>query len=720
MIDTSARPGCFEVSCTLKVIRDLKLELAKRPSFYDKFSWVFSQESVKKTFEQHAEILSVVKSYGDTGLFLVGLLILADQFDGLVDTVSGDFQKRLETTLSMLDETDRFYASIGGLLGYMEKALQIFCGEEEHPDAVSFLPPPFYDMRKKTNDVWQSIYAGIERLPEIAELYAVGGAGDRLKLLDEITGIPVPVAYLLFCGRPLLEHLFRDLEAREYVYFRMFGKQLTTPVLLMTSQEKGNERAILDLVEKQGYFGRERATMRHVVQSLVPLIASNGKLVFQRPAELVGKPGGHGVIWKVAQDNGAFTWLKSCGAKALLVRQINNPLAGLDHALSCLMGFGLSHGKAFGFASCPRRHGLTEGLNVVVLDTKKSEATISNIEYTKFENVTKEEAEVLKRKEIPANTNILFASIEHVERALQKNPLPGLIVNAKNGCDICENKQPIPMARLEATMQNIADTMMEKVPSFDASILREGLSTFLQLYERSKLFSVTKKAYRSGNTPQETPESCFYDWYVSCHRLLEDECGFSLPPLQSIEEFLEEGPRFLFFFHPALGPFWEVIAQKLRKGKVTSGSELELEIAEMYMEDVSLDGSLRILGSAPPGHVDEKGVRRYSLDPGRAFLKNVVIENRGLSHGSISAHVKRCVMRRESCTISLEGTSEVVAKDLSIVGDFHLVVPHGKRAILSQGRDGQVVVSLEPYISASWCYDWQWKTGEAPMLFFRE
>ena len=47
-----------------------------------------------------------------------------------------------------------------------------------------------------------------------------------------------------------------------------------------------------------------------------------------------------------------------------------------------------------------------------------------------------------------------------------------------------------------------------------------------------------------------------------------------------VEEYLEHGPGFVFVYHPALGPLWEVIGQKLRGGRLARGAEVVLEVAE--------------------------------------------------------------------------------------------------------------------------------------------
>jgi hypothetical protein len=47
----------------------------------------------------------------------------------------------------------------------------------------------------------------------MGEIYPLGGAGDRLGLVDERSGECLPVAMLPYCGRTLLEGLIRDLQA---------------------------------------------------------------------------------------------------------------------------------------------------------------------------------------------------------------------------------------------------------------------------------------------------------------------------------------------------------------------------------------------------------------------------------------------------------------------------------------------------------------------------
>ena len=53
------------------------------------------------------------------------------------------------------------------------------------------------------------------------------------------------------------------------------------------------------------------------------------------------------------------------GRQAALVRQISNPMAGMDTTLLSLAGVGAARGAAFGFMSCDRHVGAAEGVNVL-------------------------------------------------------------------------------------------------------------------------------------------------------------------------------------------------------------------------------------------------------------------------------------------------------------------------------------------------------------------
>jgi len=651
---------------------------------------------------------------------LVILLILALDQEGNV-FANLEEKKNISGSLSKLAEfllhTERFYSDIGGLLGYYETVLRLFSSEnvQELPE---LFPPPLFDMKETSRSVWEYVFEATRRLEEMAELFTVGGAGERLGLVDEKTGEPRPVAGLVFCGKTVLEGLFRDVESREYWHYRVYGKQIRIPVVLMTSREKNNDQHVSSIVERALWYGRAPDSIYKVVQPLAPLATDDGQLACSAPLEMMGRPGGHGVVWKLAADQGIFSALKKKGVSSLLVRQINNPLAGLDFALLSLQGVGLCENKSFGFVGCPPRPGFAEGLIALVVEHNKRGqrmARLANIEYTEFERVRKQNPSLLEEGGVcPANTNILFARIEAIEKALCVFSIPGVVINAKTKAEVIDGntKAVKSVARLESAMQNITDGMADPIDDND----HVDLSTFVNLYDRAKVMSVTKRPCADLQNPYETPVSCFYDWYGAAYSLLQEHCRLALPRKQSFEQFIAHGPNVLFFFNPSLGPLWDVIAQKIQGGRIVWGSEVELEIAELCAQNLEIDGSFRLLCERPTGEFGNDGLIHFSENVPKACLKNVSIENQGLIPAPIHSHIQRSVSRFASCTIQLEEESELVAEDIVIRGDFSLTVPKGKRVRLSQGKDGQVEVTEETLDKPSWRYNISWAKGEAPTL----
>jgi UTP---glucose-1-phosphate uridylyltransferase len=573
-----------------------------------------------------------------------------------------EWRTPLRRMLDHLVAVERFYDAMGGIVGYHLELMRLLAGELMVDDGRRYLPPP-----SESDEL--AVKWGIEALPQMAEIYPIGGAGDRLGLTDEETGESLPAACLEFEGRSLLAGLIRDLQAREHLYFKLFGERVVTPIVLMTSEEKENHRRVIEILEKNGWFGRPPSSFKLCTQCLVPVINEEGNWAMRGSLDLVMKPGGHGVIWKLMCDAGIFKWLREQGRSCALIRQINNPVAGIDDNLLRFVGLG-AHGKrTFGFLACERRPGMAEGLDVLIeLGEKRS---ITNIEYTDFTKHGVEDA-----PEFPANTNILFADLPAIEKQVGECMLPGALINMKHTAPFIDAKgncREVPAGRLESTMQNIADTIWG-----DA----DPLPTYVVVGERKKTISVTKKSWKEGEPIEETPVGAWADWMENAGDLLR-RCGFDRPPSQ-------------FAMHPALGPLWQIIEQKVRGGKVAEGSELELEIAELDMENLTLDGSLRILAKRP--------LRA------RCRLIDVTVSNRGIDTSGKNIFWRRQVKRREELRIELRGTGEFEAHGVHFSGDVEIVVPDGFKVTALQDGEGFKLLR-EPIEEPSWSWHHELSDG---------
>lgn len=74
-------------------------------------------------------------------------------------------------------------------------------------------------MPERYNDI--NIFIWFQGLPDLGEIYPLGGSADRLGLVDPVTGECLPAAMLPYCGRTLLEGLIRDLQVY-YLYLSSF------------------------------------------------------------------------------------------------------------------------------------------------------------------------------------------------------------------------------------------------------------------------------------------------------------------------------------------------------------------------------------------------------------------------------------------------------------------------------------------------------------------
>lgn len=625
----------------------------------------------------------------------------------------------LKKLAAQLAEVERFYAPVGGIAGYHLLLLKLIQTKDETSSLndLSFSKPdglniPHAD--QKTLDA--AVRWGIENMEQVAEIYPVGGAGDRLNLKDPASGTALPAARLPFCGRSLLEGLIRDLQGREYLYYKLFGRQITVPVAMMTSHEKQNDAHIKEIFQQTSWFGRAPATCTFFIQPLVPVLTIEGNWAMQAPCVPYFKPGGHGVIWKAARDLGVFDWLEKRGAQKALVRQINNPVAGIDHGLLILSGIGCHENKQFGFASCYRRVNAAEGVNILFEEIKREKHPpvykycIGNLEYTDFkkfgiEDVPMDASSPYSR--FPANTNILFTDLEAVNQAVERCPFPGLLINMKTKmvCDAPQGPRELPCGRLETLMQNISESLSETFPYRLNAEQQQQLGTFVTYNERQKTLSCAKKAYEKGKPLLETPEGCFYELMLNYRQLLARACQIELPPQQTEQEYMQQGPAFIALFHPALGGIFSVIAQKIQGGRLAAGSEWIMEIAEADVQQLDLDGSLLIYSDEVMGAKDAQGQLKYSSSTcSRCTLHNVKVKNRGTGGLSFQEAWKQQYTRQEALTIVLHGNAEFAAHDVQFEGDLNIEVPAGFR--LTATQNGSEILWIKEAIQQP---SWQWR-----------
>ncbi|KAE8712021.1 hypothetical protein F3Y22_tig00110264pilonHSYRG00035 [Hibiscus syriacus] len=134
------------------------------------------------------------------------------------------------------------------ILAQNSHQIQTTIHESKECQFLEIHPPTGCDISSNTEYASQASLWGIESLPDLGEIYPLGGSADRLGLVD--SGECLPAAMLPYCGRTLLEGLIRDLQAREFLYFKLYGKQCITPVAIMTSSAKNKPQAYYYILRK--------------------------------------------------------------------------------------------------------------------------------------------------------------------------------------------------------------------------------------------------------------------------------------------------------------------------------------------------------------------------------------------------------------------------------------------------------------------------------------
>lgn len=601
-----------------------------------------------------------------------------------------EHKEQITAFLKSLLPIEDFYSAIGGIVGYHIKFLELLIEKESYCNIPpkNIKRPPGFDLREDSQEVKNAVRAGIETLNEIAEIYPVAGAADRLDLKHTKTQEPLPAALLEFLGYPLLEGLIRDVEGREYLAFKLGKTQVEIPIILMTSNEKNNYEHLLALLNKNNWYNRSKNSFFFVHQPLVPVIQSDGQWAVCGTLDITLKPGGHGVLWKLLENQGALKWLKNQQIQKVIIRQINNPLAGIDHGLLALSGIGCSHEKAFGFASCERHLNSEEGMDVLIEKATPDgySYTITNIEYTDFakqgiQDVPAEQGSPFSQ--FPANTNILFADLEKIEEAIKKTPYPGMMINLKtkfNG---------ILAGRIETTMQNIADALAITFPSQLKEEKKTNLPSFVTYNDRKKTIAGIKRAYQKGGTLRDTPEEALIELLKNSRELLES-CSFHVPS------------SFLFTYHPSLGPLYQVIQQKIRKGFLHENAELKLEIGEIQLENLELDGSLIVFANC--------------MQTGKCILKNIKVLNKGIDLLKPSIFWKYQIHRLESLKITIQENGEFIAEGVEFKGNYDLVVPPNSRMRAIQNGEN-IKFIIEPITFPSW--EWKYFFNENNDIILR-
>lgn len=662
--------------------------IAKKNQLLDK------EKNVVNFLKSHAFVKSLLAGLPPNYEYALKILMAINQARIIlrdVKNIPSHFSLLKELCQTLLAIED-FYHPIGGIAGYHNQFIKLL-KETSLNQNVKYSEPEFIDIRRLNKNIKGFIKTGLEHLDRFALICPMGGAGDRLNLFDAKTRSPLPSAILNFNGYTLIEHLIRDIQALEYLYFKTFKRQVLTPLVIMTSDEKHNHDLILSIFEKNNWFSRDKKSIYFINQPSVPLLTQDGEWASQSFLKLALKPSGHGVLWHLMNKTKTFDFLKSHKRDKALIRQINNPIAGTDYLLLAFMGIAIKNKKSFGFVSCSGSPGYKEGINTL-REEKLKEGFLynfSNIEYTEFERLSLQEKLISDTSKYPSNTNILFADLNEIKKTVVRDPLPGLTINLKTNVFIKDqNGRTVQKraGRLESMMQNIADSIQDHKTEKIKKEEQKSLKTFLILSERSKTISTTKNAFAEGKDFFETPQKCFYDVLSNYHDLLTNCCKIKMPSMPCIKDFFIKGPAFICSMNPMIGPLYSIISQKIKGGTFAYGSEMRLEIAQLLIENLYLKGSLIIQTRLI------RNSKKNMYNTSSCVLNNVKIKNLGIDANSDNIYWQNKIKRKQYFKITLGENSQFYAADIEFFNTHELIVPANHKMIVSK-QNNKIIYKTE-------------------------
>jgi hypothetical protein len=261
-------------------------------------------------------------------------------------------------------------------------------------------------------------------------------------------------------------------------------------------------------------------------------------------------------------------------------------------------------------------------------------------------------------------------------------------------------------------MQNIADFIVDSYPQPLLPGEFSRLKSYITYNIRRKTISVTKTLYEPGKDILGTPEGCLFDMLENYRELFKEYCGFDMPDLGSKESYLKYGPPFYIQLHPAIGPLFSIIAQKIQKGKFSKGSELQLEIADVDIKELDLQGSLRIIGKNIVGKKERSKPIQYGVGTNKCILRHVNVRNKGIDYSAPQTFWSNQITRSEEVYIYLEENSEFIAENMTFSGAYMIVVPANQRMTAYQDQNS-VRFKIEPRmdLSTKGCYSFDASNG---------
>ena len=185
--------------------------------------------------------------------------------------------------------------------------------KENKIEAISYLDKA--KLSKEQKDEFDKLGEDIIRNGKYAVVTMAGGQGTRLGHTGPKGTFKLDVYGK---GKYLFEILKENLEEANKKY------DTTIPWYIMTSKE--NNKATVEFLEKNNYFGYPKDAVTIFTQSELPLVDTEGKLLISKDMKIKEASDGNGGTYSSLRASGALADMKDKGIKWVFIGGVDNAL----------------------------------------------------------------------------------------------------------------------------------------------------------------------------------------------------------------------------------------------------------------------------------------------------------------------------------------------------------------------------------------------------------
>ena len=178
----------------IALIEPLCQALRRTQDLSKKLAIVAANKVAHKFLESSHSLQTLLRKCDEASQFVIHAVLAIGQGPVIFQDIDGldDLEKQLQAFLATLLKLEKFYQNLGGIVGYHLTMLKLMADKQGKSsvscESIAYDEPEGLDCFRETTDVRKAVRWGIEHMPELAEIYPIGGAGSAsiymMKILE--------------------------------------------------------------------------------------------------------------------------------------------------------------------------------------------------------------------------------------------------------------------------------------------------------------------------------------------------------------------------------------------------------------------------------------------------------------------------------------------------------------------------------------------------------